>query len=206
MEHLTNFLQAKLTNSNGTYETNLKDLIYPWFLYSMFELAFDVEMPVYQVYRQQCPQAAILLEQYDQFLTSYKRIQCSLFSWCPRLTPIMNWYLFDKQKLHQMRQMVNDAIQYRENHHLFGLDALESSKQKKNVKFRDEVYSSLLENDSVFERKLLLTDCCMPRQIRTRQQTKRISVSLIDIMLDFEIEPDDKTNGMTFKKMYLKNI
>lgn len=172
----------------------------------MFELAFDVEMPVYHVYRQQCPQAAILLEQYDQFLTSYKRIQCSLFSWCPRLTPILNWYLFDKQKLHQMRQMVNDAIQYRENHHLFGLDALESSKQKKNVKFRDEVYSSLLENDSVFERKLLLTDCCMPRQIRTRQQTKRISVSLIDIMLDFEIEPDDKTNGMTFKKMYLKNI
>ena len=181
-------------------ELSIDSLIFPWLVYSLLSLIFDIEMPKYVVFRKKTNIGSALVTSCRRFIQANSQIRRSpLFSLVPGLSKVINLHLLNETNLKQIQHVLDQAIQFRLDNGLLGLSDCYKRPSKKRVKFRDEIFSSLLAEGKTDVNTNEINSDISKQQTEHRAQLPRAQLkelTFIDIIMNYEIEPEDKLEGI----------
>lgn len=168
-----NVLIAELMDYIGSVgKCQLDSLTMSSLLYSHLQLFIGLDWPEYRQFINH--NAVALIAECRRVERSAARFRhYPLFAWM-----VANWPLFGGTSL--LQTLITDAIHHRQ------CNRLESG--KKSVKFRDEIFNSLLLEDRP-------PPSTGGRVKSSLKQTNPPCLSFIDILIDYEIEPANKAQG-----------
>ena len=202
-EELLSYIRKQMiTNKNKEciWQTTIDKMVFPWLVYSLSALILDIDLPKYHQFVGQSANAlsSRLIESCRRFVQANNRIQESpLLYIAPSLGKLVNLHIMSANNRKQIQSVLNDAIIYRLENGLLGLIECGSKRpSKKSVKFRDEVYSSLIAEGKTDVNNGNDNDCVGQRPSSPRPQIKELT--MIDIILNYEREPEDKLEGNFF--------
>ena len=187
---LCQYLRLKVNRKQSRWTPKLDDLLFPWLTYSMLLLIFDIDVPKYHVFLEQYSMKSNLLDATKRFIAINQWLSQSLLATIfPRLVHLTPLYLMSRPSRDQIKKVIDDAINYRIDNGLLGLSEYGSKRSsKKCVKFRDQVYNSLIMDGKTESSNNKVDQ-------KSAQRTKLNELTFIDIILNYEIEPEDKLEG-----------
>lgn len=188
------------------------NLSFPFVSYSLLTLLFDIEPAKYCIFVGHtgigCSNGQSLVQSVKQLVNVRNRVQKSpLFHVFPCLlavTKLQN-HFFNQINSRCIRTILEDALQYRYDNGLIGLQqahCLPKKLSRKSVKFRDEVYKNhtLSDEQVIHARANEFENRNVPPVYPdgiSRQKAKLKELTLLDIILDYQ-GMNSRNEGLLF--------
>lgn len=205
--------QKRKYKNKTSFQTSLDSFTTPFLVYSLCTLILDLDLPPYRRFNNN-EGSAPLLKSCRQYLQSNQTLkQSTLFQLLSPYLPNRHHHLLSNNNKKALTKLLTDAIEYRFANGLIGLPEEVGSKRpskRRSVKFREKLveYRSCTPQPPEVaqgESKQLLSARSSSPKEPTQAKKELKELTFIDILLDYEMEPEDKLDkGKCLYKIILK--